>query len=279
MACLRDIMALFAGHGGANNVHESAEAGLRTDVAADVQALSTGKVKTGSPYYAGFGNRLTDALSYRSVNIPSTRIFTINSNSEVSLDLLSLNKYKTAYSTMREIVDHYFPPVGLLVQGGGEDYTDFNYWRERPLDIQDFTDSESEEEEDDDDDDDDVLGNELGRLSTKGSILSEDEAGDSMRASYLTDARQSLDESIAGSAIDEEELTSSMLDEDEELDDVDEFDEQLAEEEEMGAPRTPEEDKSLPDTSFDRTPRQRGTRITSRIDGLRLSSTNDPDSD
>ena len=58
MACLRDILNLFG--------------------------------PTQNPFYAGFGNRLTDALSYRSVNIPSTRIFTINSNAEVVLDLLCL---------------------------------------------------------------------------------------------------------------------------------------------------------------------------------------------
>lgn len=112
MACLRDILNLFS--------HKR------------------------TPFYAGFGNRLTDALSYRSVNIPSTRIFTINSNAEVSLDLLTLNKYKNSYVTMREIVDHFFPPVGLLVTGGGEEFTDFNYWRETPLDIGGFSDSDSE---------------------------------------------------------------------------------------------------------------------------------------
>lgn len=113
MACLRDILNLFS--------HKR------------------------SPFYAGFGNRLTDALSYRSVNIPSTRIFTINSNAEVSLDLLTLNKYKSSYVTMREVVDHFFPPVGLLVTSG-EEFTDFNYWREVPLDIDDFEDSECEEQ-------------------------------------------------------------------------------------------------------------------------------------
>jgi len=142
MACLRDIMALFAGHGGTNDTHASAAQGL-TQLP---PGTAPGRGKGGSPFYAGFGNRLTDALSYRSVNIPSTRIFTINSNSEVSLDLLSLNKYKTGYASMREIVDHYFPPIGLrlLVEGGAEDFTDFNYWRTKPLDIVDFTDSESE---------------------------------------------------------------------------------------------------------------------------------------
>lgn len=112
MACLRDILNLF-GH-------------------------------KRNPFYAGFGNRLTDALSYRSVNIPSTRIFTINSNAEVSLDLLTLNKYKISYVSMREVVDHFFPPVGLLVAGEGEEFTDFNYWRDSPLEIDNFEDSDEE---------------------------------------------------------------------------------------------------------------------------------------
>ena len=115
MACLRDILSLFS--------------------------------QNRNPFYAGFGNRLTDALSYRSVNIPSTRIFTINSNAEVSLDLLTLNKYKSSYVSMREVVDHFFPPIGLLVVGGGEEFTDFNYWREGPSPLDEFDDSDSEESE------------------------------------------------------------------------------------------------------------------------------------
>ena len=120
----------------------------------------------------------TDALSYRSVNIPSTRIFTINSNAEVSLDVLSLNSYRTGYASMREIVDHFFPPVGLLVPPGGEQFTDFNYWREKPLDLDDFTDSEDDDE------------------GTEGrSVRSEDEGsevGEDLEASYLT--QESVDE-------------------------------------------------------------------------------------
>ncbi|RMZ88565.1 hypothetical protein DV736_g4199, partial [Chaetothyriales sp. CBS 134916] len=81
MACLRDILSLFPG-------------------------------KT-NPFYAGFGNRFTDALSYRTVNIPSTRIFTINTNSEVSIDLMSLSKYRSSYVSMREVVDHFFPPESV----------------------------------------------------------------------------------------------------------------------------------------------------------------------
>ncbi|KAI6251345.1 Nuclear elongation and deformation protein 1 [Erysiphe necator] len=121
MACLRDIKSLF----GQNR----------------------------APFYAGFGNRFTDALSYRSVSIPSNRIFTINSYAEVSLDLLSLNKLRYSYVNMREVVDHYFPPVNMLVNPGGEEYTDFTYWREPILEIEDFSDSESESEDEEFDED------------------------------------------------------------------------------------------------------------------------------
>ena len=157
MACLRDIMQLF------------------------------NKPPGQTPFYAGFGNRFTDALSYRSVNIPSTRIFTINSNAEVSLDVLSLNSYKTGYASMREIVDHFFPPVGLLVPAGGEAYTDFNYWRDPPLDITDFTDSEDEDEDDD---------------TEAASLHSEDERsemGEDLEGSYMS--RDSLDEGGMGDSI------------------------------------------------------------------------------
>lgn len=156
MACLRDILNLFS--------HKR------------------------NPFYAGFGNRLTDALSYRSVNIPSTRIFTINSNAEVSLDLLTLNKYKSSYVTMREVVDHFFPPVGLLVAGDGEALTDFCFWRDIPEEIDDPSESDSENkyrvgrdkrslrsEDDgsvDDDDDDEELGE---SYLSRGSI---DQCGD-----------------------------------------------------------------------------------------------------
>ncbi|KAK5744424.1 lipin Ned1 [Elasticomyces elasticus] len=244
MACLRDIMALFSGQGGATNTHEGAEAGLHAHfpVGSGVTpgGLGSGRGRGGSPFYAGFGNRLTDALSYRSVNIPSTRIFTINSNSEVSLDLLSLNTYKTAYGSMREIVDHYFPPVGLLVKGGGEEFTDFNYWREKPLDIGDFDDSESESEE--------LLPkqNVLERMDTVDTrysgIMSEDEAGDEMLESYLSEARMSLDESLHESLMGEdEEVSESMLKEGEEDGDDEEEEEEEEEEDDEGAgPVTPE---------------------------------------
>jgi phosphatidate phosphatase LPIN len=161
MACLRDILNLFG--------------------------------KNHNPFYAGFGNRLTDALSYRSVNIPSTRIFTINTNAEVSLDLLTLNKYKSSYVSMREIVDHFFPPISLMVQGGGEDFTDFNFWRDRPLELDDFSGSESDDTSNDD----------------GGSIRSEDEGSETLDDEDVPD---DMRESFISRATDEETLPRQSFD-------------------------------------------------------------------
>lgn len=116
MACLRDIQRLF------------------------------GPSASGH-FYAGFGNRITDALSYRSVNIPSSRIFTIDSSGEVKMELLELAGYKSSYVFcldscgsllyfnldldsryihMTDLVDQMFPPVHRNVTA---EYTDFNFWR------------------------------------------------------------------------------------------------------------------------------------------------------
>lgn len=220
MACLRDIMALFHGTGGSKAMFvdpgsPTSETGGQIPLPGDAPAPAKGG---GSPFYAGFGNRLTDAISYRSVKIPSTRIFTINTSSEVSLDLVSLSNYRTGYSSMREIVDHFFPPVDLLVKGGGEDFTDFNYWRDRPLEIEDFSASESEyededdgdeeldedeidedEEEEDFDDAEDERSFATGRTPafTPG-IMSEDEYNMS-ESFFSSGGRPSLEQSMVGS--------------------------------------------------------------------------------
>ncbi|KAK3362665.1 Lipin/Ned1/Smp2-domain-containing protein [Lasiosphaeria hispida] len=169
-----------------------------------------------TPFYAGFGNRFTDQISYRTVDVPRTRIFTINSNAEVSLDLLSLNKLKLSYVNMTEVVDHYFPPVSTLIKGGGEDYTDFKYWRDTPLELDEFSASDTEDEvdaedaEDDHDsqyaeeEDDEEIGEALGDSYVshnsadeygEGSIMSGDyEAEDRMIESVILDDEDADDE-------------------------------------------------------------------------------------
>lgn len=163
MACLRDILNLF---GPKNN-----------------------------PFYAGFGNRLTDALSYRSVNIPSTRIFTINSNAEVSLDLLCVMGYRSGYVGMRDLVDHYFPPVEMLAEG--EEFTDFNYWREGVIDVDDLSDASASSE----------AAGEAGGTDLGDSYI---EDGDD-----ISDVSEAAGEGSEGDPGSEEDLDEDLTDEDE----------------------------------------------------------------
>ncbi|KAI9225611.1 MAG: Lipin/Ned1/Smp2-domain-containing protein, partial [Piptocephalis tieghemiana] len=104
MACLRDIRRLF------------------TEAVGDVP----GAMET--PFYAGFGNRITDAMSYRSVNVPTSRIFTIEYNGDVRLELAT--GFRSSYISLTDLVDQIFPSL----QGGGaelmvSEYNDWNYWR------------------------------------------------------------------------------------------------------------------------------------------------------
>ncbi|CAG7557181.1 unnamed protein product [Fusarium equiseti] len=171
-----------------------------------------------TPFYAGYGNRLTDQISYRTVDVPRNRIFTINSNSEVSLDLLTLNKLKMSYVNINEVVDHYFPPVSTLVKGGGEEYTDFTYWRDDPLAMADFSASESDDEDDDNgpegptseygDDEEEYDDEEDAEMDEDMDAI-----GEGLADSYIS--RASMDEfaeasSVLGGSVDEEKLKASM---------------------------------------------------------------------
>ncbi|CAG8450681.1 17144_t:CDS:10 [Gigaspora rosea] len=79
-----------------------------------------------NPFYAGFGNRITDALSYRSVDVPSSKIFTIDPNGELKLELLL--GYKST-----ELVDQLFPHIGNKFD---TTYNDWNYWKPKLQEIE-----------------------------------------------------------------------------------------------------------------------------------------------
>lgn len=156
IACLNDIRSLY----------------FHKDINADNDDDSEEKP---TPFFAGFGNRITDALSYRTVGIPSSRIFTINTEGEVHMELLELAGYKSSYLHINELVDHFFPPVttssedirsitstspgspvntsmdnydssgtieakSLYISNQGEKFTDVNFWREPLINIEDLSD-------------------------------------------------------------------------------------------------------------------------------------------
>ncbi|KAI9292353.1 LNS2-domain-containing protein, partial [Neoconidiobolus thromboides FSU 785] len=92
MACLKDILSLFG-----NNQ---------------------------TAFYAGFGNRITDALSYRSVHVPVSRIFTIDYNGDIQHELII--GYNSSYIKLTDLVDQIFPPTDNTFN---TDYNDWNYWK------------------------------------------------------------------------------------------------------------------------------------------------------
>ncbi|KAJ1833417.1 lipin Ned1 [Coemansia sp. RSA 2711] len=77
-----------------------------------------------SPFYAGFGNRITDAMSYRSVNVPVSRICTIDTSGEIKLDLLP--GYKSSYVGMNDLVDMMFPALSSKLD---QTFNDWEYWK------------------------------------------------------------------------------------------------------------------------------------------------------
>ena len=59
-----------------------------------------------NPFFSGFGNRDTDAVSYRAVGISLTRIFIVNHDGEIH----HFNStYKKSYPLLTELVDDIFP--------------------------------------------------------------------------------------------------------------------------------------------------------------------------
>lgn len=81
------------------------------------------------PFYAGFGNRHTDAISYVAVSIPKAKIFIINPQGEIECASKSVRR---SYTKINELVEQMFPPHHLKVPAKAqteEEWNDFNYWR------------------------------------------------------------------------------------------------------------------------------------------------------
>lgn len=100
----------------------------------DIQRLFGPEAK--AAFYAGFGNRITDAMSYRSVGVEPSKIYTIDSTGVVKTELLQTAGHKGSYILLvsfhfteliqNDLVNEVFPPVARKVK---PEYTDFNYWR------------------------------------------------------------------------------------------------------------------------------------------------------
>uniref|UniRef100_A0A7S3ABA7 phosphatidate phosphatase n=4 Tax=Rhodosorus marinus TaxID=101924 RepID=A0A7S3ABA7_9RHOD len=88
-----------------------------------------------NPFYAGFGNRSTDIISYGAVGIPPQRIFTINPKGE--LNVMNAN-YEAcgSYSDLEKFLRSVFPDMrGVRGQKSinealeYQEFSNFSYWK------------------------------------------------------------------------------------------------------------------------------------------------------
>ncbi|KAI9096699.1 hypothetical protein K1719_025878 [Acacia pycnantha] len=79
-----------------------------------------------NPFYAGFGNRDTDEISYLKVGIPRGKIFIINPKGEIVVN----HRHDTkSYTSLHALVHGMFPPTDTYEQ---EDFNSWNYWKLPP---------------------------------------------------------------------------------------------------------------------------------------------------
>ncbi|CAI8599231.1 unnamed protein product [Vicia faba] len=79
-----------------------------------------------NPFYAGFGNRDTDEISYLKVGIPLGKIFIINPRGEIVVNRCIDTK---SYTSMHALVNGMFPPTSSSEQ---EDFNSWNFWKLPP---------------------------------------------------------------------------------------------------------------------------------------------------
>lgn len=96
--------------------------------------------KNYNPFHSGFGNRHSDVKSYLQVNIPISRIFSVNHKGEITNELSYT--FQSSYKDLMSLVDAQFPPLvnssDRTKEGSkrtsmsrmlSEDYSSYVYWK------------------------------------------------------------------------------------------------------------------------------------------------------
>jgi phosphatidate phosphatase LPIN len=81
-----------------------------------------------NPFLAGFGNKVTDVFTYKALEIPNNKIYTINTlgqlQAEYSKSLVG------TYTTMNEFIDSIFPNLTASnSELNNHEFSDFSWWR------------------------------------------------------------------------------------------------------------------------------------------------------
>ena len=79
-----------------------------------------------NPFYAGFGNRDTDAIAYRAAGVPLNKIFIINAESRI---YAYNNTYAKSYTQLGELVFEMFPSIGKEQELADYEFGSLNYWK------------------------------------------------------------------------------------------------------------------------------------------------------
>lgn len=79
-----------------------------------------------NPFYAGFGNRDTDAVAYRAAGVPLNKIFIINAESRI---YAYNNTYSKSYTQLDELVFEMFPPIDKEQELADYEFGSLNYWK------------------------------------------------------------------------------------------------------------------------------------------------------
>ncbi|XP_042322001.1 phosphatidate phosphatase LPIN3 isoform X2 [Sceloporus undulatus] len=92
------------------------------------------------PFHAAFGNRPSDVYAYKEVELPESRIFTVNPKGELKQELIKI--HKSTYDRLGEVVELLFPPIGnnVSISLACPEFSQFSYWRAPllPVDFEDF---------------------------------------------------------------------------------------------------------------------------------------------
>ena len=62
-----------------------------------------------APFYCGFGNRETDAVSYMEVGVPLGKVFIINPDGEITQ--VEKPNYQKTYNELAELTEEMFPTL------------------------------------------------------------------------------------------------------------------------------------------------------------------------
>uniref|UniRef100_A0A1I7U2B0 LNS2 domain-containing protein n=1 Tax=Caenorhabditis tropicalis TaxID=1561998 RepID=A0A1I7U2B0_9PELO len=104
---------------------------------------------SGNPFYAGFGNRNTDVVSYEAVAVPAARILIIDPSGKVKRS--DSSGLALSYKSMAtDTVDYMFPPLSVHVKDDARkterltsawskplEHSNFTHWHVSPHDIMD----------------------------------------------------------------------------------------------------------------------------------------------